>query len=82
MQPFALVKISIALAIKNKYHYDNVDADSNGIDLNRQTITGEYGTRAYCEKPCKYIGNSTYGSMKLELQGNSLYITGLNIKYN
>lgn len=42
LQPFALSKISIALAIKNKFHYDGTVADTNGLDLNRQTITGDY----------------------------------------
>ena len=42
LQPFALSKISIALAIKKKYKYDGKNSDSLGLDLNRQTITGEY----------------------------------------
>lgn len=42
LQPFALVKISIALAIKSKFHFDGVLSDASGLDLNRQTITGEY----------------------------------------
>lgn len=41
LQPFALSKISIALAIKAKYHYNGKLEDSSGLDLNRQTITGE-----------------------------------------
>lgn len=42
LQPFALSKISIALAIKNKYKFTGKNSDSLGLDLNRQTITGEY----------------------------------------
>jgi len=42
LQPFALVKISIALSIKNKYRYMGEVEDSLGQDLNRQTITGDY----------------------------------------
>lgn len=42
LQPFALSKISIALAIKNKYKYKKENEDYLGLDLNRQTITGEY----------------------------------------
>lgn len=42
LQPFALSKISIALAIKSKYKYTEENRDSLGLDLNRQTITGEY----------------------------------------
>lgn len=41
LQPFALAKISIALAIKAKYKFDGKIADSLGLDLNRQTITGD-----------------------------------------
>lgn len=43
LQPFALAKISIALAVESGFkvgqssHLD----DSDGLDLNRQTITGE-----------------------------------------
>lgn len=42
LQPYALAKISIALAIKSKYKYTGANADSAGLDLNRQTITGDY----------------------------------------
>lgn len=41
LQPFILAKISIALAIRNKYIFDGEMADTMGLDLNRQTITGE-----------------------------------------
>ena len=42
LQPFVLVKIAIALAIHSKYKFTGEVTDSNGLDLNRQTITGEY----------------------------------------
>lgn len=42
LQPFALAKISIALAIRAGYIYDDAASDSSGLDLNRQTITGEH----------------------------------------
>ena len=41
LQPFALVKIAIALSIKNKYAFEGNLDDSLGLDLNRQTITGD-----------------------------------------
>ena len=41
LQPFILAKISIALAIRNKYIFEGQLADTMGLDLNRQTITGE-----------------------------------------
>ena len=42
LQPYALAKVAIALAIHSKYRYNNELYDTQGIDLNRQTITGEY----------------------------------------
>ena len=42
LQPFALAKISIALALNEGFCSINSDiADTNGIELNRQTITSE-----------------------------------------
>lgn len=41
LQPFALAKVSIALSIKNKYKYTDNLMDTLGLDLNRQTITGD-----------------------------------------
>lgn len=41
LQPFVLAKLSIALAIYNKFKYDGKLEDTNGLDLNRQTITGD-----------------------------------------
>ena len=43
IQPFALVKISIALALESGFKIcDSIENfDSDGLDLNRQTITGE-----------------------------------------
>lgn len=42
LQPYALAKISIALAIHAKYQFEGTNADSAGLDLNRQTITGDH----------------------------------------
>ena len=42
LQPFSLAKISLALAVHAQYKYTGELADTLGIDLNRQTITGEY----------------------------------------
>lgn len=41
LAPFILAKISIALAIHSGYKWNGELADINGLDLNRQTITGE-----------------------------------------
>lgn len=44
MQPFALTKIAIALSIRNSAELDedSFNTDTDGLELNRQTITGEY----------------------------------------
>lgn len=44
LQPFALAKIAIALAIRDKFVFesDSKKTDNDGLELNRQTITGEY----------------------------------------
>ncbi len=43
LQPFALSKISISLALRNGYNSteDDISYDANGLDLNRQTITSD-----------------------------------------
>ena len=44
LQPFALAKIAIALSIRSTEELVESDfcIDSDGLELNRQTITGEY----------------------------------------
>lgn len=44
LQPFALAKIAIALSIRNSAELDedSFNTDTDGLELNRQTITGEY----------------------------------------
>ncbi len=42
LQPFVLVKLSLALAINSGYSYDGALSDTAGLELNRQTITNEY----------------------------------------
>ncbi len=44
LQPFALAKISIALSIREEAALEENDfkTDNEGLELNRQTITGEY----------------------------------------
>lgn len=43
LQPFALSKISISLALRSGYNSteDDTAYDANGLDLNRQTITSD-----------------------------------------
>lgn len=44
LQPFALSKIAIALSIRDRNELNESDfaTDNDGLELNRQTITGEY----------------------------------------
>ncbi len=43
LKPFALSKIAISLSLKEDEDVENyTDEDMNGLELNRQTITGQY----------------------------------------
>lgn len=44
LQPFALCKIAIALSLRNEdlLSEEHFKTDNDGLELNRQTITGEY----------------------------------------
>lgn len=43
LQPFILAKLAISLSIKNGFRYSEDSLqDTLGLDLNRQTITGDY----------------------------------------
>jgi len=44
LQPFALAKIAIALSVRSSSDLcdDDFRTDHDGLELNRQTITGEY----------------------------------------
>jgi len=42
LKPYTLVKHAIAWSIKEKQSVKNYKSDSDGLDLNRQTITGDY----------------------------------------
>ncbi len=42
LQPFALCKIAIALSLKQPFSSLEFNGDNDGLELNRQTITGEY----------------------------------------
>jgi len=45
LQPFALSKISIALSVhKGKLEPEDYQTNTEGLELNRQTIFGEYDT--------------------------------------
>lgn len=41
LKPFALAKISIALALRAHYKYDGKNTDSLGLELDHDTITGK-----------------------------------------
>lgn len=50
MQPYYLAKFAISLSIKNDMPLKEKDfhRDNNGLELNRQTITGEFDTMYKC----------------------------------
>lgn len=43
-KPYTLVKHAVAWSLKEKTSVEAFESDSDGLDLNRQTITGDYDT--------------------------------------
>lgn len=56
LKPFALSKLAIALSLKESVDGLRFDTDSNGLDLNKQTITGKFDVLYKCliEQHCGY----------------------------
>jgi DNA sulfur modification protein DndE len=50
LQPYALSKLAISLSLKSDapLSEDDFKTDNNGLELNRQTITGEYDELYKC----------------------------------
>ena len=50
LQPYTLSKLAISLSLKSKtpLSEDDFKTDNNGLELNRQTITGEYDELYKC----------------------------------
>jgi DNA sulfur modification protein DndE len=50
LQPYALSKLAISLSLKSEtpLSEDDFKTDNNGLELNRQTITGEYDELYKC----------------------------------
>ena len=50
LQPYALSKLAISLSLKSDVPLSDEDfkTDNNGLELNRQTITGEYDDLYKC----------------------------------
>ena len=50
LQPYALSKLAISLSLKSQLPLSDEDfkTDNNGLELNRQTITGEYDDLYKC----------------------------------
>lgn len=50
LQPFVLSKLAISLSLKSQEPLEAFDfeTDNNGLELNRQTITGEYDDLYKC----------------------------------
>lgn len=54
LKPFILSKLAIALSINYSSNIDEYESDNNGMELNRQTITGQYDILYKCliEQQC------------------------------
>lgn len=50
LQPYALSKLAISLSLKSNEPFTDTDfkTDTNGLELNRQTITGEHDELFKC----------------------------------
>ena len=48
LKPFTLSKLAIVLSLKDDIEGLRFDTDSNGLDLNKQTITGKYEIMYKC----------------------------------
>ena len=64
LKPFALSKIAISLSLKEEEDVMNYkDDDINGLELNRQTITGQYDEVFKClmeSKAGRYLDDDEY----------------------
>lgn len=48
LKPFVLSKLAIAVSLKESVEGLQFDTDNNGLDLNKQTITGKYDVLYKC----------------------------------
>lgn len=48
LKPFALCKIAIALSLKSEQNIDTYHSDTNGLELQRSTVTGELDALYKC----------------------------------
>lgn len=63
LKPFALAKLAIALSLKKDYESLKFNTDANGLDLNKQTITGKFDVMYRCliEQHCgKHLKDEEY----------------------
>lgn len=63
LQPYILAKLAIALAIRSNKVISSKRENTNGLDLNRQTILGEYDNLFKClieVKEQRHIQDSEY----------------------
>lgn len=81
MQPFILSKLAIALSIKNPSPLLNSDfhRDNNGLELNCQTITGEYDILYKClieMKERRHLDDDDYfkNYLKAHLDRGAIYL--------
>ena len=81
LQQFILSKLALALSIKNPEPLINADfsRDNNGLELNRQTITGEHDVLFKClieMKEHRHIDDDDYfrNYVKAHLDRGAIYL--------
>ena len=81
LQPYALSKLAISLSLKSQTPLSDEDfsTDNNGLELNRQTITGEYDELYKClisMKEKRHIDDDEYFQkyMKAHLDRGAKYL--------
>ena len=77
-KPYTLVKHAIAWSILEKKSVADYKSDSDGLDLNRQTITEEY-IYPYFQHDCTYpiIADCLYQYVPLHTAESTLHLSGI-----
>lgn len=63
LKPFALSKLAIALSLQREENIQDFKSDTNGLELQRSTITGQYDTIYRClveENANKHLTDDEY----------------------
>lgn len=69
LKPFALAKLAIAVSLRQEYENLRFNTDTNGLELNKQTITGNYDVMYRCliEQHCgRHLTEEEYFPMHVK----------------